>query len=108
MCIFTCLLTCTVDIEIVYGFGCRQFLNAFYRMTNRQGVPKEVIFANGTNFIGADQELKEIIKELDQQKVARSGADLEINLRLNPPVVPHFVGAHECNINAARKAALAL
>ena len=108
MCLFTCLLTRAVHIEMAYGLDTDSFLNAFYRMTNRQGLPKEVISDNGTNFIGASQELKELIKELDQEKVTRSGTDLGIKWRFNPPLAPHFGGAHESMIKAAKKAVLAV
>ena len=108
MCLFSCLLTRDVHIEMAYGLGTDSFLNAFYRMTNRRGLPKEIVADNGTNFIGADQELKELIRALDQAKIASSGADLGIKWRFNPPLAPHFGGAHESMIKAEKKAVQAV
>ena len=33
------------------------------------GVPKEVVSDNGTNFVGAVNELKSLVSELDEEKI---------------------------------------
>jgi hypothetical protein len=45
------------------------FLNAFARFMSRRGVPKEVVSGNGTNFVGAVNELQELFNRLDQNKI---------------------------------------
>lgn len=49
----------------------------------------------GTNFIGADQELKELYSLLTQPETSKiifsKLATLGVNLHFNPPAVPHLV-----------------
>ena len=58
-CLFTCLALRTVHLEIVFGLDVDSFLGAFYRMTNRRGLPEEIISDNGTNFVAAEKELRD-------------------------------------------------
>ena len=50
LCLFTCLETRAVHLEMAWGLDTDTFLNAFARFTSRRGVPKEVISDRGTNF----------------------------------------------------------
>jgi len=43
LCLFTCLTTRAVHLEMAYGLHTDAFLNAFYRMVNRRGLPKDVL-----------------------------------------------------------------
>ena len=43
---------------MAYGLDTDSFLNAFFRMSRQRGLPQEVMSDNGTNFVGACQELK--------------------------------------------------
>ena len=54
---------------MAYGLDTASFLNAFYRMVNRRGLPEEMLSDNGTNFIGANKELQELLKLLDTTKI---------------------------------------
>ena len=58
LCFFTCLLSRAVNLEMAYGLDTDSFLNAFFRMSRQRGLPQEVMSDNGTNFVGACQELK--------------------------------------------------
>ena len=51
------------------------FLNAFYRMTSRGGLPEEMFSDNGTNFKGADAELKLLVSKLDDDRIKQSAAN---------------------------------
>ena len=48
LCLFTCLETRAVHLEMAWGLDTDTFLNAFARFTSRRGVPKEVISDRGT------------------------------------------------------------
>ena len=43
------------------GLDTDSFLNAFTIFTSRRGVPKDIIRENGTNLVGAVNELKELV-----------------------------------------------
>ena len=49
---------------MAYGLDVDSFMRAFTRMTDRRGLPKEIISDNGTNFVGANKELIEIFGRL--------------------------------------------
>jgi hypothetical protein len=84
------------------------FLNAFARFTSRGGVPKEVVSDNGTNFVGAINELKELAGQLDEDKIKRKTSDKKVRWLFNPPAAPHFRRAHEIMVKAAKKAIYAV
>ena len=75
LCLFTCLLSRAVHLEMAYNLDTDSFLNAFYRMTSRRGLPQEVMSDNGTNFVGANTKLKELISKLDKSKIEKSAAN---------------------------------
>ena len=60
LCLFTCLLSRAVHLELAFGLDTDAFLNAFYRMVNRRGLPQEVVSDNEGNFVGAEKELREV------------------------------------------------
>ena len=74
LCLFTCLTSRAVHLEMAYGLDTDSFLNAFYRMANWRGLPEEMISDKGTNFVGAERELRELVKQLDQDKIEKSAA----------------------------------
>ena len=104
LCLFTCLSTRAVHLEVAFGLDTNSFLNAFTRFTSRRGVPKETVSDCGTNFVGAVNELKELTSELDQDKIQQSTANRGVTWRFNPPGAPHFGGIHEAMIKSAKKA----
>ncbi|XP_033119940.1 uncharacterized protein LOC117119248 isoform X2 [Anneissia japonica] len=108
LCLFTCLATRAVHLEIAYGLDTDTFLNAFYRFVSRSGQPKKILSDNGTNFVGANRELKELIKLLDHKKIQTATVEKGIKWRFIPPLTPHFGGAHESLIKSAKKAIYAI
>ena len=104
LCLFTCLATRAVHLEMAFGLDTDSFLNAFYRMVNRRGLPREMLSDNGTNFVAAERELRELVEALDQSKIAQSTANKGVMWHFNPPLALHFGGVHETMIKAAKRA----
>ena len=104
LCLFICLATRAVHLEMAFGLDTDSFLIAFYRMVNRRGLPREMLYDNGTNFVAAERELRELIEALDQSKTAQSTANKGVTWHFNPPLAPHFGGVHETMIKAAKRA----
>ena len=108
MCVFTCLSTRPVHLEVAWGLDADSFLNAFTRFTSRQGVPMEMISDNGTNFVGAVNELQELVGQLDKDKIQGMTSQKGVKWTFNPPGAPHFGGAQEVMLKAAKKAIYAV
>ena len=102
------MLSRAVHLEMAYSLDTDSFLNAFYRMTNRRGLPTEVLSDNGTNFISGERELRELVNALDCNKISKSVADKGIKWTFNPPLSPHFGGVHESLIKSAKRAIRAI
>ena len=104
--LFTCLSIRAVHLEIAYAMD--SFLNAFYHMVSRRELPDEVISDNGGNFIGADKELGELVKQLDVEKIQVSTANQAVKWHFNHPYAAHFSGVHETMIKVAKRAVHAI
>ena len=72
LCLFTCMVTRAVHLELAYGLDTDSFMNAFYRMASRRGLPNEIYSDNGTNFKGAENELKALVTQLDEDKIKQT------------------------------------
>ena len=105
LCLFTCLASRAVHLEMAYGLETDSFLRAFTRMSNRRGLPEEVLSDNGTNFVGANEELCKLISD---SKLKESLVHKKVKWIFNPPSVPHFAGVYETIIKAAKRAILAI
>ncbi|XP_022778378.1 uncharacterized protein LOC111319926 [Stylophora pistillata] len=104
LCLITSLSFRPVHLEVAFGLDPDSFLNAFTRFTSRRGVLKEMVSDCETNFVGAANELKELVSELDQDKTQQSGAHQGVKWNFNPSVAPHFGGIHDVMIISAKKA----
>ena len=104
LCLFTCFTSRAVHLEMAFSLDTDSFLNAFYRMTSRRGLPLEVTSDNGTNFTGGERELRELVQAIDTETITNSTADKGIKWTFNPPLGPHFGGVHEIMVKAAKRA----
>ena len=53
LCLFTCLLSRAVHLEMSYAADTNSFLNALVRMISCRGQPVEILSDNGSNIVGA-------------------------------------------------------
>ena len=68
-CIFTCLAIRAVHIEIAHDLSTDLFIQPVCRFVSRRGPPKELFSDNGTNFRGADVEIKQMLQKWNQAKI---------------------------------------
>ena len=92
LCLFTWLTTRAVHLEMSYSLDSDSFINAFTRMTSRRGTPTYVISDNGTNFVGAERELRELVEALDTDRITQETSKYHrIDWKFNPLCAPILV-----------------
>ncbi|PFX12233.1 hypothetical protein AWC38_SpisGene23847 [Stylophora pistillata] len=70
-CLFTCLNTRAVHLELVQSMSTSDFLLCLRRFINRRGEVIELRCDRGSNFVGAERELREAFKSWNQQQIHR-------------------------------------
>ena len=63
---------------------------------------------NGSNFVGAEKEIRELVGELDHDQVQRMTSNQGVNSYWNPPSAPHFGGVFEAMIKSSKRAIYAI
>ncbi|CAH8485099.1 unnamed protein product [Dicrocoelium dendriticum] len=102
-CLFSCLTTRAVHIEVSHSMDTDSFLCAFSRFSARRGWPTVIYSDNGQNFHGAEAELRNLLKQLDQTKITKSMLAREVDWKFNPPCASHRGGLWERLIRSTRE-----
>ena len=100
---FTCAATRAVHLEMAFSLTSTDFLNAFSRMVATRGRPEAVTSENGTNFVGAERELRELVQSMDHNSNADDAAKKGIKWNWNPPLGSHFGRVFQSLIKVAKK-----
>ncbi|KAK2920523.1 hypothetical protein Q8A73_000008 [Channa argus] len=101
--IFTCMATRAVHIEVAASLDTDSFINALRRFIARRGQVLEIHSDNGTNFVGAERELKRSLEEWNMSKIENRLTQSGIKWMFNPPSASHFGGVWERLIRSVRK-----
>ncbi|XP_044755112.1 uncharacterized protein LOC123314064 [Coccinella septempunctata] len=101
--LFTCLTSRAVHIEIVASLSTDSTIMALRRMAARRGWPRLMYSDNGTNFRGADQELRLAYKEW-LPKLQDEGLLHRMEWRFIPPGAPNQGGAWERMVRSVKTA----
>jgi hypothetical protein len=102
-CIFTCLTSRAVHIEIVDSLDTDSFLNGLRRFIGRRGNPKIIRSDNGTNFKCGERELREAIAKWNEKKIAEYLQQRNVEWIFNPPAASHMGGVWERMIQSVKK-----
>ncbi|XP_025835509.1 uncharacterized protein LOC108741778 [Agrilus planipennis] len=102
--VFVCLAVKAVHLEVVSDLTTEGFIAGLRRFIARRGKPISIYSDNGTNFIGARSELKELYNlfqtSAHQERTARFLSDQGINWQFIPPLSPHFGGLWEATVKS--------
>lgn len=103
-CIFVCMASKAVHIELTSELTTAAFLAAFQRFCSRRSYPATLISDQGRNYIGASRKLKEIAAFLreNQNEIFTKLASLSIDWRFNPPAAPNFGGLFEAAVKSMK------
>ena len=94
-CLITCLTTHAVFLEVAPSLQTDDFILLLRQFINRRGPPKEIRSDRGTNFVGANRELREALNELDQKKIESEMMKRRIKWVFHPPAASHMSGVWE-------------
>ncbi|XP_044588739.1 uncharacterized protein LOC123267917 [Cotesia glomerata] len=98
------MFSSAVHLELVTDYTAAAFIAAYRRFTSRRGICHTLYSDCGTNFVGADKELKRLfaagsrtLRELSTL-IAQDGT----NWKFNPPGAPHFGGKWEAAVKSIK------
>ncbi|KAK3733111.1 hypothetical protein QZH41_007445, partial [Actinostola sp. cb2023] len=97
------VLSKAVHIEIANSLETDSFIQALRRFIARRGPVRTIRSDNGTNFVGAQAELRQAIKEMDHGQIRDKLRKQEIDWIFNPPAASHMGGVWERQIQTTRK-----
>ena len=102
--LFTCLSSRAVHLEVANSLSTSSFINALRRFKAIRGPIRVLRSDQGTNFVGARKELKEALKEIDNDQVKEFllQNDCSFSFRMNPPSASHMGGVWERMIRSVR------
>ncbi|KAL4083557.1 hypothetical protein QTP88_028873 [Uroleucon formosanum] len=100
--VFVCFCTKAVHLEVVTDLSTDAFLAAFDRFIARRGLPSDVFSDCGTNFIGADRQLRMLLESPEGQ-AAIANTRAACVWHFNPPSAPHFGGLWEAAVRSTKR-----
>ncbi|XP_054279078.1 uncharacterized protein LOC128997464 [Macrosteles quadrilineatus] len=104
--LFVCMTTKAIHLELVSDLTTEAFIAAFKRFISRRGICNNIYSDNGTNYVGASRELKEL-RELfktqeHQRRVIEETSIHKITWHFIPPKSPHFGGLWEAGVKSMK------
>ena len=107
-CLFTCLTTRAIHVETAETMDTDSFINCLYRFMARRGEPQLIRSDNGTNFVGAERELRKELEAWNQDRIHEVLSHRGISWLFNPPAASHMGGVWERQIRSVRRVLFAL
>ncbi|XP_062704225.1 uncharacterized protein LOC134286608 [Aedes albopictus] len=105
--VYVCLATKAVHLDLVTDLTSEAFIASLRRFSGRRGIPAHIYCDNGTNFVGAHRELKELRTLFDSQQhqeaVAKACADDRSHFHFIPPRSPTFGGIWEACVKSVKQ-----
>ncbi|XP_041782000.1 uncharacterized protein LOC121598785 [Anopheles merus] len=105
--VFTCLVTRAVHLEVAHSLSTEACIMAIRRFVSRRGAPSEIFSDNGTNFVGANNELTKQLADINYS-CAETFTGVQTRWIFNPPSALHMGGAWERMVRSVKEAMLAL
>ena len=104
--LFVCFATKAVHLEIVSDLTTEAFLAALRRFVYQRGLPTEIHSDNGTNFVGAWNDLADLYRFLSSDTTSSSIHSYLLTNRISwyciPERAPHFGGLWEAAVKSTK------
>ena len=95
VCLFTCLATTAISLEIVEDLRTSSFLLAFRRHCSVFSTPRLLLSDNAQTFKRADQDLQTLLSHFDSPSVQNALTQKRIRFLYIPARSPHWGGVYE-------------
>lgn len=103
LCIFVCFATKAAHFELSVDLSTESFLNCLKRFVSRRGICANIYTDNGTNFVGAERELRNTVTAIIKSSEFMEFLELNhITWKFSPPHGPNFGGLWESCVKAAK------
>ncbi|XP_013185504.2 uncharacterized protein LOC106131061 [Amyelois transitella] len=105
ICLFICMVTRAIHLEVVSDLTAQGFIAAFKRFVARRGHCAELFSDNGTNFVGAERELKSLLFTEKSRLLPEIANWLSTNgteWHFIPPHSPNFGGLWEAGVKSTK------
>lgn len=105
ICIFICMTTKAIHIELVSDLTAEAFVAALKRFIARRGMCSDIYSDCGTNFVGANKSLQSDYHKalkLQQTNGIEFCTTKGITWHFNPPSTPHFGGLWEAGVKSVK------
>ncbi|XP_043088736.1 LOW QUALITY PROTEIN: uncharacterized protein LOC122334940 [Puntigrus tetrazona] len=93
--IFTCFSSRAIHIEMLDNMSTDAFINGLRCFIALRGAVRQIKCDQGTNFVGAKNELKNALKEIDADRLTVFLAEKQCDFVLNAPHASHTGGVWE-------------
>ena len=97
-----------VHLELARSLKTDDFILVLMRFLNRRGHVKELRSDNGSNFVGADREIKEAIEQIDKEKVERELQQRGCRWVFQPTGASHMSGVLERLVKSVKRSLKAI
>ena len=104
--IFICFASRAVHLEAVSDLTAQACIAALRRFVSRRGCPDTLYSDNGSNFVGAQAEIKtlqHLLQSEHENSLQATAAGLQLKWSFIPPRAPHFGGLWEAAVKSAKK-----
>lgn len=106
LCLFVCMSTRALHIEVVSDLTTEGFLAALKRFVGRRGLVSKIYSDNATNFVGSQTELEKLAtlfsEEQHTKRVDEFCRTKGIEWSFIPPRSPHFGGIWEAGVKSVK------
>lgn len=104
ICLFICLGTKAIHIELVSDLTTDCFLASFHRFMGRRAKPLNIYTDNGRTFVGANAKVNELSDFFNSssEKIIESLASDNINWHFIPARAPNFGGIWEAGVKSVK------
>ncbi|GFX73513.1 integrase catalytic domain-containing protein [Trichonephila clavipes] len=103
ICLFICMCTKAVHLELVSSLSAAAFLSALRRFVSRRGYPSDIYSDNGTNFVGASAYLKDLFQLLHNSNVQDYSSSKNIQWHFIPSHAPNFGGVWKASVKLTKQ-----